>query len=166
MSSGQIRARAVADGDSQRIGDIEGGEFLIDAEKRMHHHLHLLFFGAAITDDAHFDFQRRVFTDRKAGFGSLEQSHAADVRQFQGRLGIDGVKDFFDGDEPGRVIAEHGAQLGGNVFQAKFESERRLGANDARGYESVGPAVGIDDAEAGALRSAVDTDDSHDPTAP
>jgi hypothetical protein len=73
----------------------------------MHHHLHLLLFGAAVTDYAHFDFKGRVFTDRETGFGGLEEGDAAHMRQFESGLSIDSVKDFFDGNEFGREIAEN-----------------------------------------------------------
>jgi len=151
----------VAYGDRQCIGGVHGLGRFGELKQAAHHVLDLLLFRAAVTDDANFDLKRRVFADCETGFGSLKESDAADVRQLEGRLGIHGVKDLFDSDESGRVIAKHGAQVGGNVFEAEFESEGRLGANDTRGYESVGPAIGIDNTETGALRSAVDAYDSH-----
>ncbi len=83
--------------DSQGVACILGFDPCIEGEKRMYHHLDLLLFGSAIADYAGLYFERRVFANRKSGFGNGEEHNAARVRQLQGRLHILRVEDLFDG---------------------------------------------------------------------
>ena len=71
----------MTDRDGERVRYVERSELAIDVKKRLNHHLHLLLFGAAIADDAHLYFERRVFADCQAGFGGLEERDAAHVRE-------------------------------------------------------------------------------------
>ena len=87
----------------------------------MHHHLYLLLFGAAIADDAHLDFERRVFADCKTGLGGLQQSDTAYVRELERGFGVDGMKNFLDGDGFRSELLKHGAQLGGYLLQTASE---------------------------------------------
>lgn len=55
---------AVADRHSERIGGIVGLRNLIKIEDYPRHLLHLLLFGASVTDDALLDLQGRILKNR------------------------------------------------------------------------------------------------------
>ncbi len=91
----------------------------------------------------------------------LQQSDTANVRQFQRRFRVDGIKDFFHSHRVGSEVYQDLFQSIGDVFQPNAKRIASLGTNDARAYVLMPAAIGIDDAEAGPFGPAVNSDYSH-----
>src|ERR1700751_4324076 len=100
-----------------------------NAEERMDHHLHLMFFRAPISNDADFDLERRILENFEASFGSKQQRDPADMRKFQRRLRIDGVKDLFDCKRIRLKLAYNVAKPGSDLLEPSLESIARTGPN-------------------------------------
>ena len=131
----------VADGHCYRIARVFGFELGFQAKQRMHHHFHLLLFGAAIAHHAGLDLKRRIFSHRQTSFGDSEQNHAAHMRKLQSRLDILSVKHCFDGGRIRRVRSNYLTQPLRDHKQPGFERLLGTGMDGACGDHVVGTAV-------------------------
>lgn len=151
----------VADGHGDGIGGIERAEFRGEAKKRADHEGDLFLFRAAVADNAAFDGSGRIFADSEAGFGEDEQNGAAHLAQFEGGAGIFRGKCILDGGAFRLEAGDDLSQMPADVEEAGGHGLFRVGANGPGFKQSVDDAVGLDDAEAGDLRTAVDAEDAH-----
>ncbi len=159
----------VADGDGEGVGSVGGLGRGGQREQAGNHELNLIFCSEAVAGDGGLDGERGVFGDGKAGGGGGEQSYSANVAETNGGTRVDGVEDFFDGDDFGMIELEDGDELGVDEGEA-FGEQRFLWRADAAGGkgDEVRSAAGIggvvvplDDAVTGGLGSAVDAADTH-----
>ncbi len=102
----------VADGDGQSVGGVSGFGDLGEGEQAGHHELDLLLGGESIAGDGGFDGEGGVLGDGNAGVGGGEQGDSADMAELDGGFGIDGVENFFDGDDVGAVALEEDGRTG------------------------------------------------------
>ena len=100
----------MADGDGERVGGVVRRRRLRQAEKQLHHLLHLVLLGAAVADDRALDLGRRVLDDRKPGFDRRQHRHAARVSELQRAAGVRGVKQVLDGHAVGPALAQQRRQ--------------------------------------------------------
>lgn len=79
---------AVADRHSERIGGIVGLRNLIKIEDYPRHLLHLLLFGASVTDDALLDLQRRILKNRDTVLLRGENKNSPRLADIDNRFGV------------------------------------------------------------------------------
>ena len=79
---------AVADRHSERIGGIVGLRNLIKIEDYPRHLLHLLLFGASVTDDALRDLQGRILKNRDTVLLRGEDRNSPRLADIDNRFGV------------------------------------------------------------------------------
>ena len=79
---------AVADRHSERIGGIVGLRNLIKIEDYPRHLLHLLLFGASVTDDALLDLQGRILKNRDTVLLRGEDKNSPRLADIDNRFGV------------------------------------------------------------------------------
>ena len=79
-------------------------------ENQLHHLLHLVLVGAAVSHDGAFDLGGGVLDHRKPGLDRREHRHAARVSELQRAAHVGRVENVLDGDA---VRARHSAISGG-----------------------------------------------------
>ncbi len=72
----------MADGDGEGIGGVGGLGDLIEIQKTGDHLLHLVFFGAAVSNNRGLDGERRVSGDFESGGSGGEHGDSADLTEF------------------------------------------------------------------------------------
>ena len=156
----------MADGDGERVGGVGGFGNLIEIQKARHHLLDLMFFGAAVSDHGGLDGEWRIFGDFESGRSGGQHGDPAHLSQFQGRLHVGGVENFFDGDPVGPVLGDQLLQADGDARQARGHGVARGnfdGAADNAHQAIVVAFIGeqFDYAVSGVFRAAVDAEDAH-----
>lgn len=151
-----MRRGGVADSHGQGIGGVFGFDRLGASRDGADHQLYLMFFSAAVADDARFHGEGRVFADRQSGFGQHGKRNAAHVRELQRRFHILREEYFFDGGALWFMHNEELAKSDGNLCKASGERIFRAQRNDAVTDDGVASTIAIDDAPSGALRAAID----------
>ena len=155
----------MADGDGERVGCVSGLGGFGEIEVAGYLELDLLFGGEAVADDGALDGEGGVLGYWEVAVGGCEHGDSADLAEFEGALGVGGEEDFFDGDDFGLPEFEEGGQLGVDLEEAHggpifFVEADGSSAEGAKPGVATG-VIDFDDAVAGELCSAVDTEDAH-----
>jgi hypothetical protein len=87
---------SVADGHRKRISDVIRRRHEVKPKQKLDHLLNLILVSPAITYNSTLDFRRRVLTNRKTGFTSGQNSHAASVTELKGTTCISCVEQTFN----------------------------------------------------------------------
>ena len=160
------RGVQVADGDGQSVGGVGGLGNLIEVEEARNHLLHLMFFGAAVSDYGGFYGERRILGDFEASGSGGEHGDSADLAEFEGGLDVGSVENIFDGDAIGAMAEDEFLEAYGDVREARGHGIARRnfdGSADDADQPIVVAIVGeqIDYAVTGVFRTAVDAEDAH-----
>lgn len=134
-------------------------------EQALDHELDLLFGGEAVAYDGGFDGERGVLCDRLVAGSGSQHRDSANLTQFEGRLGIRGEEDFFDGDDVGVMELDLGDEFGVDLREALgccvFLVQPDSAVCDVVKLRGAGSLVELHDAVAGKFRAAVNSEDSH-----
>ena len=98
---------------------------------------------------------------RESGFCSREECHTPHMCQLERGFGIYRVKNLLHRDRVRCASFYNGAQFTRDEVKSLLQWVTRFGANHARVYKLMRAPIGVDDAETGALGSAVYSDNSH-----
>jgi hypothetical protein len=112
----------VTDRHCQGVGGVVGHGHDRKAKNQLHHVLHLLLVGAAVSDHRPLDLGGRVLRDRHPGFHRGKHRHSTSMPELEGAARVHGVKDLFDGDRVGPELEQKGRKAGVNL--AEFLGER------------------------------------------
>ena len=96
----------MTDGHGQSIRGIKTPVGVFDVEQTLHHKGHLFLFGAARTHQGFFHQGRFIVAYDKTVGGAGRHSHTARLPKLEGRGGVLGGKNLFDGgfDDIGRML--------------------------------------------------------------
>ena len=120
----------------------------------MHHHLDLLFLGAAITGNTHLDCQRRILANRKMSLGSQQQNHTTNMRQLQCGFRIYRVRHFLHRHNIRSMRVKNAAQNSPAICASRMAKLIRNTRTDhARIHQIVTSPIGFDQPIAGPLRA-------------
>jgi hypothetical protein len=152
----------MADGDGQRVGSIHGLRRYGKFKQPGHHVLHLLLFGASVTDDRRLDGQRRIFGDFQPGGRGSQHGNSTDLTQLERRLHVESVENIFNRDFIGVVLDNDFSELCKDAGKAPRQRFARRELNRAaRQTAKLAGFLHLDHPVAGVLAAAIDTHDSH-----
>ena len=121
--AGRMRVH-VADGDGQRVGGVVRRRQRGQSEQQLHHLLHLVLLGAAVTDHGALDLGGRVFDDRHAGLHRGQHRHAARMTKLQRAADVHGVEQILDRDAVGPALGRAAPPAGDGWSRACRETTR------------------------------------------
>src|SRR5205085_10867959 len=141
-----------------------GRRFGLQTENCLHHPLHLLLLGAAVTADSLLDTRGRILSARDAGARARHQHGSARLSDGERGTGVDADERLLEGDGIGGVLRDE------PVDPVEDRSEPQFRAHVGRGRpppvvdSPEAPVFFVDDAVSARSRTGVDPDDLHTAT--